>query len=76
MSDQEGELYDEFGNYIGPDLEDSSSDEDSDDEQQKQEAPDDASDVSDHDGGAIVIQYRYSGIRTSCTDGCHCLARR
>jgi U5 small nuclear ribonucleoprotein component len=57
MSDVEGELYDEFGNYIGPDMDDSSSDEDSDDEQQV--APDDASEVSEDDdavqGGAIVI---------------------
>lgn len=62
MADDE-ELYDEFGNYIGPEL-DSSSDEDDDDDeseddeqaqqqrqqQQQQAAPDDASDVS-HDEG-------------------------
>ena len=63
MSDAE-ELYDEFGNYIGPDLEssddsddddddnhDDDEDEDSVDRQQRQahQAPDDASDVSDDD---------------------------
>lgn len=56
MSDQEGELYDEFGNYIGPDLDDSSSDEEEEDSV-GEEAPDEASDVSDEDGieGAIVV---------------------
>jgi len=53
MSDQEGELYDEFGNYIGPDLDDDSSS----DEESVEEAPDEASDVSEDDGveGAIVV---------------------
>ena len=56
MSDDE-ELYDEFGNYIGPDLDSSSSSSDNDDEDEKdlphhrrissEEAPEDASDVSD-----------------------------
>ena len=64
MADEEEELYDEFGNYIGPDL-DSSDDDDSDDDAssqgggaENQAAPDDASDVSgdddDHDGGAAA----------------------
>ncbi|GAX10690.1 116 kDa U5 small nuclear ribonucleoprotein component [Fistulifera solaris] len=43
MSDNDEELYDEFGNYIGPDL-DSSSDEE--DDSVPPSAPDDASDVS------------------------------
>lgn len=47
MADQR-ELYDEFGNYIGPDL-DSTSDEDTDDLGDDVNAPDDASDVSDDD---------------------------
>ena len=53
MSDQEGELYDEFGNYIGPELDDDSSS----DEESTEEAPDEASDVSEDDGveGAIVV---------------------
>mmetsp|Transcript_28010 Transcript_28010/g.39380 ORF Transcript_28010/g.39380 Transcript_28010/m.39380 type:complete len:1043 (-) Transcript_28010:186-3314(-) len=64
MSDEEQELYDEFGNYIGPDLDDddSSSDEESSaassEDGEKPSAPDDASDVSDEDGGgtqAMVI---------------------
>jgi U5 small nuclear ribonucleoprotein component len=55
MSDQEEELYDEFGNYIGPDLDDSSSDEEESDVEEQ--VPDDASDVSDEaaGGGAMVI---------------------
>jgi len=44
----DSEHYDEFGNYIGPDL-DSSSDESSEDGSQGGGAPDDASDVSDDD---------------------------
>ena len=44
----ERELYDEFGNYIGPDL-DSSDDDDSEDDDDDVKAPDDASDVSDDD---------------------------
>jgi len=50
MSDEE-ELYDEFGNYIGPALDDSdddSSDAGSSVSPQEAGAPDDASDVSDH----------------------------
>lgn len=64
MSD-DGELYDEFGNYIGPDLESSDEEDDEDDafaDQQNQEqtkALDDASDVSDegvgHGKNAMVI---------------------
>lgn len=60
MSDGE-ELYDEFGNYIGPDLE-SSDDDDGDDDGQavdQRQAPDDASDVSDEDADksdAMVVR--------------------
>ncbi|KAK1744970.1 116 kDa U5 small nuclear ribonucleoprotein component [Skeletonema marinoi] len=45
------DLYDEFGNYVGPDLDDSSSDDDSSDASSAagQDAPDDASDVSGDD---------------------------
>jgi len=51
MSDTE-DLYDEFGNYIGPDLEssDESGSEDGEDEDSVQHAPDDASDVSEENG--------------------------
>ncbi len=42
MADEQ-DLYDEFGNYIGPDLDSSTDDDDDDDEEI---APDDASDVS------------------------------
>jgi U5 small nuclear ribonucleoprotein component len=54
MADDQ-ELYDEFGNYIGPDLD--SSDDDS-SEASENEAPDDASDVSDmsRDGGGRADQ--------------------
>jgi U5 small nuclear ribonucleoprotein component len=61
MSDNEEELYDEFGNYIGPDL-DSSDDDDDDDETALVPpgtvAPDDASDVSgdDQDENALVMR--------------------
>ena len=51
MADDDQELYDEFGNYIGPDL-DSSDDEDDDDDSDREETrnvPDDASDVSADD---------------------------
>jgi U5 small nuclear ribonucleoprotein component len=68
MSDQEGQLYDEFGNYIGPELEDSSSDEDSDEEEQKQEAPDDASDVSDNDGAIVINADRAESELAAPTD--------
>lgn len=58
------ELYDEFGNYIGPDL-DSSDDDDSEDDGDVK-APDDASDVSDDDvsrdgGGRAQIIVREDG---------------
>ena len=45
------DLYDEFGNYVGPDLDDSSSDDDSSDDSSAagRAAPDDASDVSEDD---------------------------
>lgn len=44
------DLYDEFGNYVGPDLDDSSSDDDSSDASSAgRDAPDDASDVSEDD---------------------------
>ena len=50
MAANEQDLYDEFGNYIGPDL-DSSSDDDSSDASSAadRDAPDDASDVSEDD---------------------------
>eukprot|EP00584_Thalassiosira_punctigera_P023073 CAMPEP_0172556116 /NCGR_PEP_ID=MMETSP1067-20121228/63458_1 /TAXON_ID=265564 ORGANISM="Thalassiosira punctigera, Strain Tpunct2005C2" /NCGR_SAMPLE_ID=MMETSP1067 /ASSEMBLY_ACC=CAM_ASM_000444 /LENGTH=145 /DNA_ID=CAMNT_0013344825 /DNA_START=26 /DNA_END=460 /DNA_ORIENTATION=- len=49
--DQEVDLYDEFGNYIGPDLDSSSDDDSSSDESSRGAggAPDDASDVSEDD---------------------------
>lgn len=37
MSDNEEELYDEFGNYIGPDLDDSSSEDESEHEEEEEE---------------------------------------
>lgn len=47
MSDQdEQELYDEFGNYIGPDLDSSSSEDDDDDDSEVGGPPDENSDVS------------------------------
>ena len=64
MSDDE-ELYDEFGNYIGPELDSSSDEDDDSDVEQKQQQPagggaqipDDASDVSDgdHQQNAMVV---------------------
>jgi U5 small nuclear ribonucleoprotein component len=54
-SDQEEEMYDEFGNYIGPDLDDSSSDEEESDVDEDEQAPDDASDVSDEAGGGAMV---------------------
>jgi len=61
MADEE-ELYDEFGNYIGPDLESSDDEEDDDkeedDDRNQVQAPDDASDVSDDErnkSGAMVV---------------------
>ena len=50
MADDQQDLYDEFGNYIGPDL-DSSDDDDSSSESSsvRDGAPDDASEVSDDD---------------------------
>lgn len=58
MSDEDQELYDEFGNYVGPDLDDDDSSDDDDDSSDDSSndvddnrlssaAPDDASDVSD-----------------------------
>jgi U5 small nuclear ribonucleoprotein component len=50
--DNDEELYDEFGNYIGPELDDSSSDEEESDDDKPAEvpqAPDDASEVSGED---------------------------
>lgn len=68
MADEQQELYDEFGNYIGPDLDSSSeSDDDSSEASSPSRegggggAPDDASDVSEDDvyrdggGRAIVV---------------------
>eukprot|EP00538_Stauroneis_constricta_P000158 CAMPEP_0119551688 /NCGR_PEP_ID=MMETSP1352-20130426/4873_1 /TAXON_ID=265584 /ORGANISM="Stauroneis constricta, Strain CCMP1120" /LENGTH=1046 /DNA_ID=CAMNT_0007597789 /DNA_START=65 /DNA_END=3205 /DNA_ORIENTATION=+ len=59
MADED--LYDEFGNYVGPDLDSSDEEDDSDNEEVEQpDAPDDGSDVSgeyggDEGGGAMVI---------------------
>lgn len=55
MSDEEDNLYDEFGNYVGPDLDDDSSSED--EESVAEQADEVASDVSEDDGteGAIVV---------------------
>ena len=63
MADNNDEdLYDEFGNYIGPELDSSSDEDDSDDDDELKEAPDDASDVSaedhneqDGDGNGMMI---------------------
>ena len=62
MADNDDEdLYDEFGNYIGPEL-DSSSEEDSDeeveesDDEKQQHIPDDASDVSGDDNHMVVVK--------------------
>ena len=58
MSDSEGEqLYDEFGNYVGPDLDDSSSEEDDESDAPPPQAPGDASDVSadEEDVGAMTV---------------------
>ena len=53
MSDGQEELYDEFGNYIGPDLDSSDDDDDSEaSSDAQQDAPDDASDVSGDEGNA------------------------
>jgi 116 kDa U5 small nuclear ribonucleoprotein component len=50
MVDADEELYDEFGNYIGPDLD---SDDDSDDDQS--DAPEDTSDVSAEDQKLALV---------------------
>lgn len=57
--DEDDDLYDEFGNYIGPEL-DSSSDEDEDSEDEhstrEEDAPSDVShDEGDEDAGAMVV---------------------
>ena len=49
------DLYDEFGNYIGPDLDSSSDEESSVEEDHQAEAPDDASDVSGDDNAMVVV---------------------
>jgi U5 small nuclear ribonucleoprotein component len=54
MSDEEPELYDEFGNYIGPDLD--SDDDDDSEESSRREVPDDASDVSAEDRQMIISE--------------------
>ncbi|KAI2501449.1 Elongation factor G [Fragilaria crotonensis] len=55
MADADQDLYDEFGNYIGPDL-DSDDDSDDDDDEEEQ-APDDASDVSaDQDQKMVLVE--------------------
>lgn len=48
MADEQ-DLYDEFGNYIGPDLDSSTDDDDEDENEEEDNAPDDASDVSSED---------------------------
>jgi U5 small nuclear ribonucleoprotein component len=60
MADANDEdLYDEFGNYIGPELDSSSDEDESDDSDREEEvtkdAPDDASDVSDDQDRAMVV---------------------
>mmetsp|Transcript_49240 Transcript_49240/g.119336 ORF Transcript_49240/g.119336 Transcript_49240/m.119336 type:complete len:1086 (-) Transcript_49240:76-3333(-) len=55
-NDNDADLYDEFGNYIGPEIDSSDDEDDDSDEEQEQAAaapaPDDASDVSaEGDGG-------------------------
>lgn len=54
----EAELYDEFGNYIGPELDDSDDDDDSDEDAANAAAPDDASDVSneDHHHNRMILE--------------------
>ena len=55
MADNNDEdLYDEFGNYIGPELDSSSDEDDSDEEEENREVPDDASDVSADDHAMVV----------------------
>ena len=49
------DLYDEFGNYIGPELDSSSDEESSVEEDHQAEAPDDASDVSGDDNAMVVV---------------------
>lgn len=51
QEEEDEELYDEFGNYIGPDLDESSSSSSEESVQDEEHAPDDASDVSDEAGG-------------------------
>jgi 116 kDa U5 small nuclear ribonucleoprotein component len=71
----EDDLYDEFGNYIGPELEDSSDEEDSSDDDEEEEedqvdvAPDDASDVSvdDDDHAALVVADPNAATTTTTT---------
>jgi 116 kDa U5 small nuclear ribonucleoprotein component len=56
-NENDDEFYDEFGNYVGPELDSSSGSEDeddSDDEPQQQNIPDDASDVSGDNALALA----------------------
>ncbi|GKY98863.1 hypothetical protein MPSEU_000842300 [Mayamaea pseudoterrestris] len=63
MSDDDNnDLYDEFGNYIGPDL-DSSSDENS----LAEAAPDDASDVSDDNNNMVMTAASIDNEHTTTT---------
>ena len=61
------DLYDEFGNYIGPELDDSSDEDDDDsedeeqDEQQDDQEDDVASDVSHEDGGGGGMIVEHAG---------------
>jgi U5 small nuclear ribonucleoprotein component len=57
-NNDDDDLYDEFGNYIGPELDSSSDEDDDSDDEKVVQAPDDASDVSHEEepkGGAIMV---------------------
>lgn len=73
MADDQ-ELYDEFGNYIGPDLD--SSDEDDDSDEDEEQAPDDASDMSEEaetaatsSGGGVLVSVGSSSNNDDDDDG-------
>ena len=51
MDDGEEELYDEFGNYIGPDLNDSDDDDDDDDDEEEGDEEEEEEDDDDDDAG-------------------------
>lgn len=62
MSDNENELYDEFGNYVGPDL-DSSDDDHSDGDESGGSERNDTSDVSDGGNDAMLVEHSESDQR-------------